>query len=134
MVNVNLFGFGNRFGGQVFIRGRNELSARSYDKRSTARDNGSTGRSLLYVFIAVIAVSWGLAVPHLIPESVAYKTAEGLGYTNVKVVNRQFLFVQLTGCGRDDSVQFTVSGTNPNGDQQQFDVCAGLFKGGTPRF
>jgi len=136
-------GWIKQFGEFMFLRsgGRNEYSAESYRQREYGyrpyRSRSDDG-SWFYAFVAalgVIAVLLvGVILPQFVPESVAYSTAEGLGYTDVEVVSRDWVLVTLTGCSQGDLVKFTVSGTNPAGDQQTFYVCAGLFKAGTPRF
>ncbi|HEY8992228.1 MAG TPA: hypothetical protein VIM37_00065 [Candidatus Microsaccharimonas sp.] len=120
----------------MFLRsgGRNEYAADSYNHASSRSGGDGIGRGVFYVIIGLIALIVGCIIPQLIPESVAYNTAEGLGFTNVKVISRAWLFIQYTGCDTNDSVKFTVEGTNTAGKQQTFYVCAGLFKGGTPRF
>jgi len=118
----------------MFLRsgGRNQFAAESYKRNVPRRDGVSSG--VLYAIILPIVLIIGCIIPQLIPEGVAYNTAEGLGFTNVKVVSRDWIFIQFTGCDRTDSVKFTVVGTNSAGKQQTFYVCAGLFKAGTPRF
>ena len=120
----------------MFIRGRNTYAAESYKRtRSYASSNDYRGvRWFFGTLIFIAAVAFACVVPQLIPVSVATNTAHGLGFTNVKVVSREWLFIQFTGCDKADSVKFTVSGTNAAGHSQTFYVCAGLFKAGTPRF
>ena len=121
----------------MFLRsgGRNEYSAKSYrqpehDHRPYPYRSRSDDGSWFYALVAALGVIAilvsGFILPQFVPESVAYSTAEGLGYTNVEVVSRDWLFVSLTGCSGGDLVKFTVSGTNPAGSKQTFYVCAGL--------
>ena len=137
----------------MFLRsgGRNEYSARSYASRRDSKKasralyrsaygkrEGLSAKDWIGIIVIPLFVVGSIAIacitPQLIPESVAYSTAKGLGYTDVNVTDREWLFIQYTGCASDDSVKFTVLGTNPSGEQQMFYVCAGFFKGGTPRF
>lgn len=86
-----------------------------------------------YLAIVLVGVSLWIGAVSLIPESVAQDAAKGLGYTNIEVRNR-FPVLPFSKCGEGDIVQWDVSGTNPSGQRIDFTVCAGLFKGGTPRF
>ncbi len=98
------------------------------------------GRMTDFVFDHIIlAIALGfiflyfLAVPLLYPEGRAASAVEKLGFTDVEVVDRDVLFIQITGCGEDDNVKFEVEATNPAGDRVKLDVCGGLFKGMTVR-
>lgn len=71
---------------------------------------------------------------HTVSESKALSAAEGIGYQNVTVIDSSTWFPGLKGCGRDDLRIFYVRGIAPDGEERNFIVCAGLFKGGTPRF
>jgi hypothetical protein len=120
----------------MFLRsgGRNQFAADSYRHSASHGGGIKFGRGVIYAILVPVILIVAFLIPQLIPESVAYNAAEGIGFTHVKVVSREWLFIQFTGCDQNDSVKFTVSGTNPAGKQQTFFVCAGLFKGGTPRF
>lgn len=78
------------------------------------------------VFIWLLA---GASVSSSVPEN----TAKGLGYTDIKVSGRSYA-LPFGKCGEDDIVKWDVMGTNPLGQHIAFTVCAGPFKGGTPRF
>ncbi len=84
------------------------------------------------LFVVVI-LSW-FGAGALVPDSVATDTAKGLGYTSIEVSDRSYAFSVFSGCGKGDIIKWNVSGTNPAGQHTSFTVCAGLFKGGTPRF
>ena len=90
--------------------------------------------SLLAIAAFAIFGLGGCGAAALVPDSVPVDTAKGLGYTNIQVSNRAYAFSTFSGCGKGDIVKWNVSGTNPAGQQTKFTVCAGLFKGGTPRF
>jgi len=88
----------------------------------------------MYVLIIpVILIGW-LISTNSISEDVAYNVAEGLGYTDVEVTSKEIWFIQFNGCGESDQALFHVHGVNPAGNEDDFIVCAGIFKGGTPRF
>ena len=86
-----------------------------------------------YLVMVLVGVGLWIGAISLIPDSVAQDTAKGLGYSNIDVHNR-FPVLPFSKCGKGDIVQWDVSGTNSAGQRINFTVCAGLFKGGTPRF
>jgi|GEM_PF-1385155 len=123
----------------MFLRsgGRNQFSANSYKHaiyRGLRRNESAFGYEIVYGILVLIIVAFAFITPQLVSEETAYNTAEGLGFTEVEVVDRDWLFIQFNGCDSKDLVRFTVTGLNPSGNQQTFYVCAGLFKAGTPRF
>jgi hypothetical protein len=120
----------------MFLRngGPNRFAAESNRHDAPRVAVSATLRTLGYFIGFTLALVYLIVVPQLIPESVAYNTAEGIGFTNVEVTSRDWILIQFAGCDKSDSVKFTVTGTNPAGEEQTFYVCAGLFKGGTPRF
>lgn len=86
------------------------------------------------VAIIVVAISFQQIAAHTIAESGAIRAAEGMGYTNVKVIDRHTFFPGLQGCSRSDMVMFDVTGTDPRGKKRSFIVCDGVFKASTVRF
>jgi hypothetical protein len=96
-------------------------------------DDGSWSFLWFYLILAIVAVTVQQGAAHAVPESRASKAAEDLGYTNIKVIDRATVFINFRGCSEDDAARFTVTGTNSNGEERTFYVCAGYFKGGTVR-
>lgn len=86
------------------------------------------------VVIVILVVSYHVRLLDALTDEVAYDTAEGLGYTNVEISERKNIDIGASICGAGDSVYWEVTGTNPSGDVQSFIVCAGINRGGTPRF
>lgn len=87
----------------------------------------------VYLGLFLGAVGVWLGAQALRPDSVAQDTAKGLGYSHIAVHDRSAA-LPFSKCGKGDVVQWKVSGINPAGQPTEFTVCAGLFKGGTPRF
>lgn len=86
-----------------------------------------------YVAVLVVGVFLWFLASTSVSSSVAENTAKGLGYTDIQVSDRSFV-LPFSKCGKGDTVKWDVTGTNPAGQRTKFTVCAGLFKGGTPRF
>lgn len=89
---------------------------------------------LAWLAVAVVGIIAWFGLASTVPDSKAYDAAKGLGYTDVHVSDRSFAFSVFGGCDKGDVVKWQVSGTNPAGQHVNFTVCAGYFKGGTPRF
>jgi len=89
------------------------------------------------VLLALVVVTGVLIITQLlansVPEDRAIKAAEDVGYSNVRVISKDTVFIQLKGCDKSDSVLFNIEGTNPTGQKRTFIVCAGWFKGATVR-
>lgn len=84
------------------------------------------------VFLSLITV--GIFGGLFVDENIAIRTFEADGFTNVRVVNRQWFMPSLGGCGDSDRVRFEVVATNPSGKEQTGIVCSGWpFKGATRR-
>ena len=96
----------------------------------TLNKKKSVGASITVLVAGVL--TWFL-LGTFVPESDAQDAAESLGYTDVHVLNRSYA-LPFTGCGKGDIIKWTVSGVNSTGKHTTFTVCAGLFKGATPRF
>jgi hypothetical protein len=70
----------------------------------------------------------------LADSSIAEKALEVQGFSNISVVEKDWLFVQFKGGAQDDNVKFTATATNPAGNNVTVYVYAGWpFKGGTIR-
>ena len=70
----------------------------------------------------------------LVDEGVAIRTLETQGFSNIQIVDRDWLFVPLRGGSNTDNVRFEAVATNPAGEVVTVYVYAGWpFKGGTIR-
>lgn len=58
---------------------------------------------------------------------------EDAGYTHVEHTDTDYMFIQVTGCGRDDNVKYEFDAVGPTGNTTELDVCKGMFKGATIR-
>lgn len=91
---------------------------RSYRRNFSSMDG--IGPVIVYISAMLVYGICACIIPQIIPESVAYSTAEGIGFTDVNVVSRDWVFIQFTGCDKNGSVKFVVNGTNPAGKRQTF--------------
>ncbi|MBI2625345.1 MAG: hypothetical protein HYW70_03360 [Candidatus Nealsonbacteria bacterium] len=67
-------------------------------------------------------------------EQKAIDILEKQGFSNIKIVNKDWVFVALVGCGQGDAAMFTAQATNPIGKNVEIKVCVGWpFKGATIR-
>lgn len=80
----------------------------------------------------VIVVVWWIWAASL-SDTRAPRTAETLGFTNVRVQDSSIWFIGFRGCGVGDMKMWYVSGDDPNGVRREFIVCGGAFKGNTLR-
>jgi len=88
------------------------------------------------VYVAVVAVIVGIfQLPGLfVDQSVAVKALENQGFSNITIIEKDWLFVGFKGCDASDSARFPVIATNPLGKRVEVMVCSGwLFKGATIR-
>ncbi len=100
------------------------------------------------LFAGFYAVAFGAAVAVSVPAqygaaklsersydgSDAQEYLEDAGYTDVEYQDTSRLFVQLTGCGRDDVIKFEFEAIAPaTGREVQLAVCDNIFKGATIR-
>lgn len=69
-----------------------------------------------------------------VDSSVAVKALKNQGFTNVQVLDRDWLLVGFRGCDGLDAAKFTVRAVNPVGDTVETCVCSGWpFKNATIR-
>lgn len=88
-------------------------------------------RLFLVATFAIAMIGCG----EFVDPSHAVKAAEGIGFTEVKVVGQHGMAPTFYGCGKDDSVAFEIVGKNPTGKRTEATVCCGLFfKSCTVRF
>ena len=89
----------------------------------------------LSAFVVLPFLWWLLIEPSFVSDSVAYRTAEGSGFTHVELLSReQPLAPAWSGCSGSDLIKFTMSGINPAGDETVFTVCASPGGSGTIHF
>jgi len=82
------------------------------------------------VFIVVAGCAFG----QFADQRVAENTLVTNGFTNVKLIDRDSIFVGFKGCGKGDTVLFTFTANNPVGKYVTVNVCQGWpLKGATIR-
>lgn len=91
------------------------------------------GAAFFFALIIAGIVFLTSIIGALVSDDKAINAAKDAGYTNIEIVDKTIWFVALRGCGESDEVRFTVRGTNAIGEEREFYVCAGVFKGGTVR-
>lgn len=85
---------------------------------------------IIFLIIAIFLVSAG----NFVDESVAVEALHKQGFTDIKIIEKDWLFVGYRGCSDDDSVKFTAIAKNPRNETVEVYVCSGwLFKGSTVR-
>lgn len=103
--------------------------------RSSAKENRKVGRAItaLKQLFFLLCITGALVQGALVSKDKAVKAAAVAGYSDIRVTDTAIVTVSLRGCDRFDTVRFTVRGVSPAGSEQDFFVCASLFKGGTIR-
>ena len=97
----------------------------------TARDWLQTA-TVMILFIAVLVFAFSRGA--FVGESIAIRTLETQGYSNIKIVDHIWFLIGVRGCDGGDAARFTAKATNPVGKPVEVFVCTGLFfKGGTIR-
>ena len=87
------------------------------------------GNIIVLLFVALIACRGSC-----VDDSIAYRSMDKQGYTDVKVTNHSFFMVGLRGCSYHDAAKFNVKAKNPAGKVVNVYVCTGfIFKGATIR-
>lgn len=85
---------------------------------------------LMFLVVVVIALCRGM----LVDESKAVRHLQTLGFSNIEITDKSWLFVPFLGCSEKDAAKFTANATNPAGGNVQVEVCVGWpFKGATLR-
>ena len=86
----------------------------------------------MLLFLGVLFLSCCRGI--FVNEDVATRALETQGFSEIQIVDKDWLFVSLRGGGREDAVRFTAIATNPVGKQVKVFVFAGWpFKGATIR-
>jgi len=72
----------------------------------------------------------------MVNQQVAVDAMQGAGFTDIQIVDKHTVFVDLQGCSAEDVVKFDVAATNSRGERvSNAYVCAGWpFKGATIRY
>ena len=84
---------------------------------------------MLGIMIFVISIFSGIFVD----QSIAKRALENQGFTHVRVIDKQWFFVGMRGCGRDVA-KFTAHAVNSEAKEVEVFVCVGWpFKGATVR-
>jgi hypothetical protein len=100
--------------------------------------SSNTGCLPIVIILAIVlALATGCSVlaGNLASQSNATNALRTNGFSNIHLLNREVLFVQLRGCGKEDVAQFNYSATNAAGKQVHVSVCEGWpFKGATIRY
>ena len=95
-----------------------------------------TAEVTLYAFYFFKAIfGYFIFAGYYIDESEAVKALESQGYSNITVVEKQWLASGIRGCAAEDAAKFKVVATNPAGQRvDNVYVCIGyLQKGATIR-
>jgi hypothetical protein len=92
----------------------------------------SPGLILGGVLFVVFFVTWWIWAAN-ISDDRAVHAAKALGLSDIHVDDSAIWFIEFSGCADDDMKQWTVSGTNAQGQRVTITVCAGFWKGATVR-
>lgn len=88
---------------------------------------------LMYAFVVVILIL-SMCRGSFVSESAAITAVENQGFSNVEVVDHDWLLVGYRGCDAHDTAKFTLTATNPIGQKVEIYACSGFpFKGFTIR-
>ena len=89
--------------------------------------------NVVMAFLTVGVIVVGLFSGIFIGEQIAVRALENQGFTNVRIVDKQWFLVGMRGCGRD-AAKFTARAVNPAQREVDIFVCVGWpFKGVTVR-
>ena len=84
--------------------------------------------------VIVFVLFAGCAFGQFADQRVAENTLVTNGFTNVKLIDRDSVFVGFKGCGKGDTALFTFTAINPIGKNVTVKVCQGWpLKGATIR-
>ena len=89
---------------------------------------------MLFGLVMIGFIVFGSCAGCLEHEDTAIRALETQGFSNIRIVDKGFLFVRFKGGGNDDNVKFTAYATNPAGENVTVCVFAGWpWKGATVR-
>lgn len=92
------------------------------------------GLIALVIIGVLVFIAGGCFGGAFVSDDVAIKALRTQGYSNIKIVEKNWFLPGLTGCDSRDAVQFKVKAKNPVGNNVEVLVCSGwLFKGATIR-
>lgn len=87
---------------------------------------------IVLIIITLIGLSMGSGI--LVDESVAIVALDKQGFSEIKIVEKNWFLVGLRGCGNSDAAKFTAIAKNPRNETVDVFVCVGWpFKGATIR-
>ena len=79
-------------------------------------------------FIVYFLYAW--IAGHNAGPAHAIRAAELLDFTEIRVVNKSIIFMELRGCGLADDARFTLKARTPQGNEKTFYACSSwLFQG-----
>lgn len=85
------------------------------------------------VVLAIVFAVFNVFAGLFVDQSIAIRALENQGFTNVKIVDKQWFAVSMRGCG-NDVAKFLARAVNPAHDEVELFVCVGWpFKGATVR-
>lgn len=88
----------------------------------------------IFFILIIICISLVNIRGIFINESIVIKAVKKQGFSNIKIIEKQWLFFEKRGCDKADAAKFEAIATNPDGTQTKIYVCTGWpFKGVTIR-
>ena len=95
--------------------------------RATSWSLSDSGLPLPIMLVAIMPIAWYgsfLATD----ESKAIESAQELGYTDIKVVDKKPIGFLPDSCEEGDTAEFTVTGAHPKGEKQTVTICTRIFR------
>lgn len=97
-------------------------------------NSDNSGFSLVAAALAIIiGILWMPIAGAMTDDTKPVNLMTKLGFSDIRILEKDSSFVFWKGCGNDDSALYKMQGVNPAGQTVTLDVCAGVFKGATPR-
>ena len=92
----------------------------------------------LMIIAAVVAIIGAIILwpcrALFVKPTVAVRALETQGFSEVRVIDKNWFLVRYRGCARGDNVRFVAKAKNPAGKEVEVLVCVGWpFKGATVR-
>jgi hypothetical protein len=78
-----------------------------------------------------ILIAVGIFGGAFIDPQIAIEALDAQAYTDIRIIDRTWLFVGLHGCDGRDRVKFTAAVKDPAGRPIEVYVCSGFFGGAT---
>mgnify|MGYP001588828673 CR=1 FL=1 len=96
-------------------------------------DRGFPWYKMVIIFLVAVLIMVSVFSGLFVNQSVAVKALENQGFSNIRVIDKQWFLVGLRGCGKD-AAKFIAHAANPIGREVEVFVCVGWpFKGATVR-